>query len=406
MKRFSTFFRIAIVTVFLGLFTLSPLQAQDEIVIDLWTWTANKLEVYEGWVDEFTSGYDQNVTININLIPRANYDQTLSAALISGEIPDIWEALPLGEPLEFYENGLILDLTPFVDEDWAASLYPSTLDYLTINDQVLSISQATNNVQALYNIDRFEELGIEVPEMMDELQAAIATLREAGYGGAAYWASSNDHPPTLFFNWAAQAYPDLFNAASMGEGDWEIPEFVEIMEQFASYSDIWIEGVTALSVDEINSLFANGDVSVWMIGNWAVNAILEFEPDFEIGVFPIPALNEDTEPAAMGSLAGTWVLSATSDYQDVILDFVRFTTMTGQDEAVREVGLCPAGPAGEEALPDANYVTQLLCEGQETSVPRDIFNPAARDAMASGIQGIITGRASAVDALRAADRAR
>ncbi|MEQ8675467.1 MAG: extracellular solute-binding protein [Aggregatilineales bacterium] len=406
MKHFTKLFRISLLTFMLAAFSLTPLQAQDEIVIDLWTWTANKLEVYEGWIEEFTSNYDQDVTININLIPRANYDQTLSAALISGEIPDIWEALPLGEPLEFYENGLILDLTSFVDEEWAASLYPSTLDYLTIDGQFLSISQATNNAQALYNKDRFEELGIEAPQTMDELQAAIATLEEAGYGGAAYWASSNDHPPTLFFNWAQQMYPEEFEAASMGEGDWEIPEFVEIMEQFASYNDIWIDGVTALSLDEINSLFANGDVSVWIIGNWAVNAILAFEPEFEIGVFPVPAINEDTRPAAMGSMAGTWVLSATSEHQDVILDFVRFTTMEGQDEAVSVVGLCPAGPAGEEALADANYVTQLLCEGQEDSVPRDIFNPASRDAMASGIQGIITGRASAEDALRAADRAR
>lgn len=406
MKHFKTIFRITLLTVFLGIISIAPLKAQENITIDLWTWTANKLEVYEGWVEEYTSQYAPNVTFNINLIPRANYDQTLSAALISGEIPDIWEALPLGEPLEFYENGLSLDLTPFVDEEWAASLYPSTIDYLTIDGQILSISQATNNAQALYNKDRFDELGIEEPQTMDELQAAITTLQEAGYGGAAYWASSNDHPPTLFFDWAQQLYPEQFAAANMGEGDWNIPEFVDILDQFATYNDIWIDGVTALSTDEMNSLFADGDISVYIIGNWVVNAILAFEPDFEIGVFPVPALTEEDRPAAMGSLAGTWVLSATSEHQDIILDFVRFTTMTGQDEAVSVVGLCPAGPAGEEALADANYVTQQLCEGQADSVPRDIFNPAARDALASGIQGILTGRASAEDALRAADRAR
>ncbi len=406
MKNFTKISRISLFTLVLLLFSIAPLQAQDSIEIDLWTWTANKLEVYEGWVEEFTNNYDQDVTININLIPRANYDQTLSAALISGDIPDIWEALPLGEPLEFYENGLSLDLTPFIDEEWAESLYPSTIDYMTINDQILSISQATNNVQALYNADRFEELGIEEPQTMDEMQAAIETLEEAGYGGATYWAASNDHPPTLFFNWAQQLYPEEFAAANMGEGDWNIPEFVDILDQFASYNDIWIDGVTALSTDEMNSLFANGDTSVYIIGNWVVNAILDFEPEFEIGVFPVPALTEDDRPAAMGSLAGTWVLSATSDHQEVILDFVRFTTIEGQDEAVSVVGLCPAGPAGEEALSNANYVTQLLCEGQADSVPRDIFSPAARDALASGIQGILTGRASGEDALRAADRVR
>lgn len=406
MKQITTFIRITILGCLLSLLALVPVTAQEDVTIDLWTWTANKLDVYEGWIEEYTTEYAPNVTININLIPRANYDQTLAAALISGEIPDMWEALPLGEVLNFYENGLIMDLTPHIDDEWRDSLYPSTIDYLTINDQILSMSQATNNVQMLYNKDRFEELGLEVPETMDELQAAIATIREAGYGGATYWASANDHAPTLFFNWGQQLYPEAFSAADLGEADWETEEFTALLEDIASYDDIWVEGVTAATLDESNSLFANGDVSVYAIGNWAVNAILEFEPEFEIGVFPIPAINEDSRPAALGSMAGTWVVSAQTPHQDIILDFMRFTTMEGQDEAVNVVGLCPAGSAGEEALADANYVTILLCEGQETAVPRDIFDRSARDAMAAVIQGVITGQAEPVDVLRAADRAR
>jgi raffinose/stachyose/melibiose transport system substrate-binding protein len=385
---------------------IAPIAAQDDIEIDLWTWTANKLEVYEGWIADYTAEFAPNLTININLIPRANYDQTLAAALIGNEIPDFWEALPLGEVQTFYDNGLILDMTPYVDEEWSAALYESSLDYLTINDQTLSMSQATNNVQALYNIERFEELGIEVPTTMTELQEAIATLDAAEYGKAAYWGSANDHAPTLFFNWGQQLYPDEFHAADLGEALWETDNMVALVEDIATYDDIWIEGVTALSLDEANSLFANGDISVWFIGNWAVNAILDFEPEFEIGVFPVPAINEDARPAALGSMAGTWVVSSTTPHQDIIMDFIKWVTINGQDEAVRVVGLCPAGPAGEDALDEANYVTKLLCEGQETAVPRDIFDRSARDAMAASIQGVITGRAEPREVLAAADRAR
>lgn len=407
MKSAKSLSRILLLVLVLGLLAVGPLSAQESpVTITLWTWTANKQAVYESWIEEYTSEFAPHVTININLVPRANYDQSLSATLIARQYPDFWEALPLGEVLTFYENELILDLTPYVDEEWAAALYPSSIDYLTINDQILSMSMATNNVQMLYNMDRFEELEIEAPETMDELLEAVRTLRANGYEGAAYWASANDHAPTLFFNWGQQLYPEQFHAADMDEARWEVDELVELAEQIAVYDEIWVEGVTALSLDEANSLFANGDISIWMIGNWAVNAILEFNPDFEIGVVPIPALNEDTRPAGMGSMAGTWVISAHTPHRDIIIDFFRWTTLNGQDELVREVGLCPAGPAGEEALPDANYVTQLLCEGQADSVPRDIFDRAARDAMASAIQGVITRRANPRDVLRAADRAR
>ncbi|MBK9123649.1 MAG: extracellular solute-binding protein [Chloroflexi bacterium] len=397
---------IVALSILLALLAGIPTGAQDPVTINLWTWTANKLEVYEGWIADYTAEFAPNVTIAINLIPRANYDQTLSAALIGGEIPDIWEALPLGEVKTFYENGLSLDLTPFVDEEWAAALYPSSLDYLTIDGQILSMSQATNNVQALYNKDRFEELGLEVPETMDELVDVVAALREAGYGAAAYWASANDHAPTLFFNWGQQLYPEAFHAADLDEADWQTDELIGLMEQISPYNEIWVEGVTALSLDEMNALFAEGDISIYFIGNWAVNAILGFEPEFEIGVFPVPGIGEGTRPAALGSMAGTWVASASSEHQDIVVDFIRWVTINGQDEAVKVVGLCPAGPAGEEAFPEANYVTQQLCAGQATAVPRDIFDRAARDAMAQVIQGVITGQAAPADVLRAADRAR
>lgn len=152
------------------LLLVAPVAAQDTPVeISLWTWTANKQEVYQSWIDQYTAEFAPNTTITINLIPRANYDQTLNAALIAGQIPDFWEALPLGEVLNFYNNELILDLTPFVDDEWKEALYPSSIEYLTIDGKILSMSMATNNVQMLYNKDRFEELGIEVPETMDEL---------------------------------------------------------------------------------------------------------------------------------------------------------------------------------------------------------------------------------------------
>ena len=116
MTQVTKIIRITILSCLLSLIALVPVNAQDDITIDLWTWTANKLDVYEGWIEEYTTEFAPNVTININLIPRANYDQTLAAALIAGEIPDMWEALPLGEVLNFYENGLIMDLTPHVDD--------------------------------------------------------------------------------------------------------------------------------------------------------------------------------------------------------------------------------------------------------------------------------------------------
>ncbi|NJL92492.1 MAG: extracellular solute-binding protein [Anaerolineae bacterium] len=388
--------------------TPAPAVAQEEVEVTLWTWTANKEAVYRDWFARYNAEVNPNVTFNINIIPRPNYDQTLAPALIGDEAPDFWEALPLGEVQEFYERGLILDLTPYIDEEWAAALYPSSLDYLTIDGRVLSMSMATNNVQVLYNMDRFEELGLEVPTTMDAFAAAMDAMEEAGYGKATYWASANDHAQTPFFLWGQQLFPEEFEAADRGGEEWNRDIFREILADYREYNDLWVEGVTAFSLDENNALFASGDVSAYMIGNWAVPAILSNEPDFTIGVFPVPALRADNTPAPIGSMAATWVISSdnTDAQNEVLIDFFRWATLNGQPELVSQVGLCPVGPPGESGLEESNYVTRDLCEEQAGSVPRDIFDRAARDAMAAAIQGLLVGQADPEDVLVAADRTR
>lgn len=387
----------------------APEEVAEEVSLEMWHFAANKDPVYnEEWIPAYAE-VEPNVTITTNLIPKDAYNQTVAAALIAGAAPALIHGLPLGEPLELWNNGQIIDLGPYMDDEWRAALYPSSTDYLTIDDKVLSMSFATNNVQTFYNKERFEELGIETPiETMEGMRAAVELLRENGYGGALYWAQANDHAPTLFFNWAQQMYPEQFEAADRGDGRWDIPEFVALMDDINSYTDIWMDGIPSLSLDESVNLFASGDASIYIIGNWAINAIVNSEPEFEIDTFPVPALNDETVPAALGSMAGTWMVSSQvpeSDQQAAIA-FLRWVTLNQQGGLVRAIGLCPAGVAGEAALADAKVLAQTLCDDQANAIPRDIFDRAARDAMAAAIQGMLNGQATPEEVMAAAQEAK
>lgn len=383
--------------------------AGDAIEISMWHFAANKEPIYtDNWIPAYQS-VAPNVTVKTNLIPKDAYNQTLRSALISGEAPALIHGLPLGEPLELWENDQIVDLGPYIDAEWEQALYDSSVEYLTIDGQVLSMSFATNNVQVFYNKTRFDELGIEAPiETMEEMQAAVERLRNNGYGGALYWAQANDHAPTLFFNWAQMKYPEKFDAADRGDGRWDIPELIQVMEDINSYSDMWMEGIASLSLDESAQLFASGEASMYIIGNWAINRILGNDPQFEVDTFPVPALGDNSRPAAFGSMAGTWMVSSqvSTAKQEAAIDFLRWITLNGQGDLVRGIGLCPAGPAGEDALSDAHQLAQSLCDDQSQSVPRDVFDRAARDAMASAIQGMLVGKASPEEVLEAAQRAK
>jgi raffinose/stachyose/melibiose transport system substrate-binding protein len=390
-----------------ALLLLGSANAQQQIKIQMWHWAANKEPIFENTVIPAYEKLHPNVTIVPRVIPKDSYFQVLTAAQIGGKAPALFHGNPMGDVLQQWKNGQVLDLTPFVDKKWKAALYPSTLKTLTIDGKILSMSTATNNVQVLYNKDRFNELGIKTPiTTMDGMQKAVDTLRQHGYGGALYWASANDQAPTLFIDWAEQKYPDLFEAADRGDGKWTIPQFVNLMTKFNSYSDIWMSGVGSESLDQEVHLFATGKASMYIIGNWAVNSIEASHPKFQIGVFPVPGIDTSTRPAALGSTAGTWMVSsqASKAQQQAAIDFLRFFVLNYQGAVVKGIGLCPAGPPGEAALNQAKPLAQAMCKAQATSVPRDMFDAQARDALSAGIQGMLVGQATPKDVLKGAQR--
>ncbi|MGD8752925.1 MAG: extracellular solute-binding protein [Anaerolineales bacterium] len=385
-----------------------PVSEMEEVVLDMWHWAANKEPIYQVAIAEYKELHP-NVSIQTNVIPTDAWQQTLTAALVGGEAPEILTGVIMGMVLEQWDNDQIVDLTPYIDEEWEAALYPAAWDALTIDGRILSVSFASNNIQCFYNKTRFEELGIETPiETMDELQEATQVLREAGFGGGLYWASEKQLTHQFFLNAARQMYPEEFDAADRGDGRWDIPEFIEIMEQVHSYSDIWEEGVVSMSLDEAVNSFASGKASFYFIGNWAINSIVANEPDFEIATFPVPALNDQTKPSALYSLAGTWMISNQhpQDIQEIGIDFLRFFALNYQDELMRQIGLCPSGPAGENAFPDAHPLAQELCDDSDKLVARDMFDRIIRDELAIATQGMLTGALTPEEVLQTVQEAK
>ncbi len=408
MKKLITLMLILICVSTLGLFANGAQESANEKVtqIEMWHWAANKEPLYQQAIEEYKL-VKPELTITTKVIPQDSYRQTLISAQIAGTAPAIIHQQPFGPVWEQYKDGLIIDLTPYVDKEWKDAFYGSTWNMLTINDKILSASFATNNIQGFYNKDRFESLGLEIPTTMDELQNVVKVLRENGYGGAMFWFSNLEQTSGLFLGNARQIYPELVKKADQGDGKWDIPEFNNLISKLASYDDIWETGAASLSMDDAISLFAKGDISIYFIGNWAINNMLANKPQFEIGNFLIPAIDERSKPFCLGSLAGTWTVSngVSKAEQDVAVEFLRWMALNFQEKLVETIGLAPAGPVGEKALPKVNQLAQNLAKTQSGAILRDWFNRPVRDAISSSIQGVLSGAIQPSEVMKNAQKA-
>jgi len=383
-------------------------KANKIITLNMWHWAANKEKIWDSIIGEY-QGLHPNMKITQKVIPHDSYLQALAAAQIGGQSPDLYHAQPGGETKMYVDNGQALDLSSYMDKDWQKVFYPSTLKSFKIYDKYYNVSMATNNMEMFYNKNMLKKYGIKVPiRTMDELRAGVKKLKNNGIGGILYWGNLPVISSFVFLIQAQVKYPKLYRNANMGEGSWDIPEFVSLMDHLGKLGrEVFFEGTPAMSLDQAVNLFLKKKSGMFIVGNWAIRSFRAGKPDFEIGVFPVPALEEKgSKPTAWGSLAGTWLVSSHTKYKNEAVEFLRWATMTHQGDMVRSIGLSPAGPAGEAALKDADVLDQDMSKEQNTAIPRDNFDVKVRDIIGTGYQGILNNEVTAAKIMKKAEEQR
>jgi raffinose/stachyose/melibiose transport system substrate-binding protein len=364
----------------------------QNVALKMWHWAGNKEAVYKTAIEEYQK-LNPSVKIEQRLIPLASYRQTLTAAQVGNEAPDIFHAEPFADVASHLKNKQIIELTPYFDAEWQKAFYPSTLEAFKIGGKFYNVSAATNNMQILYNVDAFAKAGISAPlKTIDELLDAVKKLEAAGAGRVSFRGGDPVQMSHWFTVYSRQLYAEKFKAADEGDGSFDAPEFVELFTRLEKFfKGAFAPGVAGFQEDPARILFSSGKASMYVTGNWAVRSIMNEKPAFKVGVMPIPALTAAAQPTAFGSLAGTWVVSSQSKSQKEAVAFLKWYTLNYQDDLVRAIGLCPAGPPGEAGISAAPEIAQQLMKMQGQAISRDNFNQKARDAAGAALQGLVIG---------------
>ncbi len=81
--------------------------------------------------------------------------------------------------------------------------------------------------------------------------------------------------------------------ASMGKGDWTIPNAIKGVELFVQLRDagVFVDGVEGVDYAGAEAKFGEGKVAMCHYGAWAFAdaAMKPLIPDIQIGGFPLPA---------------------------------------------------------------------------------------------------------------------
>ena len=133
------------------------------------------------FVDKFE---DENpgVKLNLDVVSWNDVYQEVDTRIANNNAPDI---LNIDVFANYATEGLLLPVSDYCPEDLYADFFPSFIDQSVIDDTVWAVPDLASARALYYNVDMFEEVGIDVPTTWQELEDACQAILDY-YDGEVY----------------------------------------------------------------------------------------------------------------------------------------------------------------------------------------------------------------------------
>lgn len=280
----------------------------------------------------FATYEEQNPGVDIvyQQISYGDYLQTILTSRIGGQAPDIYHLYNIWGA-QLVENDVLAtppqDVLDFVNDTYIES----TVDAVTIRDQVWGVPTEVSNYLLVYNRQLLDAAGVEVPSTWDEVVEVAAAITERNDQGDittmgyAFGPSVANvvHPfLTLLYSEGVEMFTEDYSATNL-----TTDEAVSVLERQVR---LFEEGITDRSIEVWD--FPSGSVGMMTMAPWYEQTLREgFGDAFEetVGVTQIPA-GDDWRSLQYAFFFG---VDANSPNQEAAWDVIEWLN-TQQDEGV------------------------------------------------------------------------
>ncbi|MEN3183411.1 MAG: sugar ABC transporter substrate-binding protein [Atribacterota bacterium] len=315
--------RLAFLITFLSLVLVVNFAiAGQQITLSFWKFTAPPDDpIIEKYVNLWNETHP-DIQVKFITMPWSDYTGTaLPAAFASGEAPDIFWLSP-GDLLRYVNEGILLPLNNLVTEEELADLLPEARKRPTVEGTLYGLPVEIEPVAIFYNVNLFKESGLDVPKSFEALLNAAEKLKTKDR-----YSIIIDPVPSYYqlFIW----YPFLWGAgADVMSPDWKkaTMDTEGAIAALKIWGDFIQKGYSpstlpmpAGSIDPL----VTGLGAMQLVGMWVLSSLEQNPPDFEVGIFPVPALREEMSPA---SVFGGWnfVINSKTRYPEEATAFCRW----------------------------------------------------------------------------------
>jgi len=391
---------------------LVPTAAQEERVLRLWHYESPNGAMGTAWDAAIKIFEETHPGVRVEFEARGFEEirQTAPMILNSDEAPDVMEYNKGNATAGFLsQQGLLTDLTDVaIERGWDQILSPGLQTTCRYEDGIMGsgawygVTNYGEYVMWYYNVDMFEEYGVEVPTTLEELEAVMDTFVAAGITPISLGASEYPAQHIFYELVLSQADRDWVDAFELyqGEVDFHGPEFTFAAERMVE----WVEkgyidrNATGIPAEDMGVAFENGEFPMMMSGSWWYGRFMDEIQDFEWNTFLWPGNTLNA-----GSGGNIWVVPANSPNKDLAYDYIDITMSPEIQSILGNAGGIPVN-ADLEQITDPKI--SALIENFNAIIAADGFAfypdwpaPGYYDILVSGVQELIAGTMTPTEVL-------
>ena len=360
-------------------------------------------------IDEFEAA-NPDIDIVADCVLNDSYKEKIRVLVSTDALPDVffsWSGV-FGENLTRSGRVLALDDVMARDSEWSSQIVEGQWAPFNYNGKQYGAPWSMDGKAFFYNVDVFNELGIEIPTTLNELYAVCEKLKENGY----------DEPISAGFSapWAVSHYlgticqrvvdPEVLAKDYTGGGDFSDPAYIEALNIFKKLGEYMTSDPCSVDHEFARNAFIMG-VSPMCYMQLAEMKYMRDDEELNYAFFNFPAVEDGKgDPGQLTGAPEGMMISATAkpEVQEAAIKFMEFViSKEGGHRMIAECGeiSCVKG-AWDETNCDEKQLEaiNLILAATEPAVWQDCATEATiANAFMNGGQLLLTGEMTAEEVM-------
>lgn len=309
---------------------ISKTESSEQVTLTIWdTFVDGSLGKAQ---EDIIAAYQEahpNVTVERVAKEGSTLSETLKAAFMSGDAPDlVYYEAGIGTVGNYVKAGYYEDLTRAYEEyGWKESIMSACWEIPSADGYVWGVGNEMETMSLYINQDIFDELGLKVPETIEELTEDMAVIKDAGYQVLAntmdsQWYNNMNFIGTILYAYMTQ---DEIKDCMENDGSWNkesVREAVECIKDWLAKG--YFPAHPEVDGDQ-EQMFFSGDYACWVTGNWEVGNITE-KTDFTTAIYPFPGSTICADGGSQVNFSGgAYLVYSGSEVKDTACQFIDFS---------------------------------------------------------------------------------